>query len=247
MAFHPDCTDIIPEDQLPENVQEIYITTEDNIKLQSYLLPHQVSDKLLIYFHGNGGNIGHRLSDLQEIQRLGINVLGLGYRGYGNSQGKPSEEGIYLDGKATLRYAQEHLGFSTENIFILGRSIGTTVAVNTSQQLDLAGLILVTPLTNAKEHAKATGLGLISFMAGKAFDNIGKIRNMSCPTLVIHGTRDDVIPFSMGQQIYNALTTEKKFATIEGGDHNNLSTEFQALYWKAIGEFISPGLSISSK
>lgn len=239
MTFHPDNANVLSTDQLPSNVQEIFIETEDQVKIQSYFIPNKSSEKILIYFHGNAGNICHRLPDLMQISNFGINVLGISYRGYGKSQGKPSEKGIYIDGEATLNYAIQRLDFSINNITLLGRSIGTTVAINTSQNLNIGGLILVTPLTSGKDHAQAAGLGFISFLAGDSFNNIDKIVHVSCPILVIHGTQDNIIPFEMGKRIYNKAKTKKQFVKIEGADHNNLSTKYKERYWPPIYEFMT--------
>jgi len=170
MAFHPDTRNVLSKDQLPNNVREVFIKTEDNLKIQSYFLPDKSSDKLLIYYHGNAGNISQRMSDLLEIRKSGINVLGAGYRGYGKSQGVPNEKGIYIDGKGTLNYAIRTLGFPLNKVIILGRSIGTTVAVNTSQHKKINKMILVTPLTSGKDHANSIGLGGFSFLAGDSFN-----------------------------------------------------------------------------
>ncbi|MBW2220466.1 MAG: alpha/beta hydrolase [Deltaproteobacteria bacterium] len=237
MAFHPDKKNVILTGQLPLNVQEIFIETEDRVKIQSYFIPDKSSNKILIYFHGNGGNISSRLPDLMQINNFGINVLGVSYRGYGKSQGEPSEKGIYTDGKAALTYAVQSLGFSVSNVTILGRSIGTAVAINTSQNLNIAGLILVTPLTSGEDFAKAAGFGLASVFAGNSFNNIDKIVNISCPVLIIHGTQDNVVPFEMGKRIYTKIKTEKLFVKIEGASHNNLSTKYKKSYWPPINEF----------
>jgi fermentation-respiration switch protein FrsA (DUF1100 family) len=237
-AFHPDTENVIPANQLPGGVQEIFIETGDQFLIQSYYIPSKRSGKLMIYFHGNAGNIGHRLPDLVTLNRLGLNVLGVSYRGYGKSQGKPSENGIYMDGDAAFAHAIGALGFQIENIFILGRSIGTTVAIHVAQKKNIAGLVLVTPLTSGADQAKASGLGLMSFLAGDAFNNIAKLSDVTCPVLVIHGSRDEMIPMSMGKTIYNQLRTEKQFVEIKGANHNNLSTRFAGAYWQPIDDFL---------
>jgi len=238
MAFHPDVDNIYPADKLPENVSEIFITTKDGLSLQCYLIPNDSSNKMVIYFHGNGGNIGHRLADLRRINGFGVNVLGVGYRGYGKSEGAPSEEGVYIDGESALAYVVEQLGFAEKNVYLFGRSIGTAVAINTGQKRKLNGLILVAPLTCGKEHAKATGLGLVSFLAGNSFDNIGKVGEILCPVLVIHGTEDRVIPFEMGERIYQAISSPKQFIKISGAGHNDLSLHYGDEYWSPIHDFI---------
>jgi len=138
----------------------------------------------------------------------------------------------------TLRYAVGALGYKLNQILIFGRSIGTTVAVHISQNVDIAGLILITPLTSAKAHAKARGLGFLSFLAGKAFDNLSKIQNIRCPLLVVHGTKDEILPFSMGREIVDRANAEKSFVIIEGAGHNNLSQVDPEKYWGSIASFI---------
>ena len=238
MAFHPDTRNVIHSSQLPRGVQELFIETEDRLKIQCYFISSKQSEKIIIYFHGNAGNIGHRLPDLMQLNRIGLNVLGVSYRGYGRSQGKPSEAGIYMDGDAAFRHATGELGFAVENVFVLGRSIGTSVAIHVSQKQNMGGLVLVTPLTSGAEQAKASGLGLVSFVAGDSFNNIGKIGFVSCPVLVIHGTRDNIIPISMGKDIYAKTEAHKKFVAIEGAGHNNLSTTYAGNYWPPIKDFL---------
>jgi len=131
VAFHPDNENVLPANKLPRGIEEFYVTTKDKVKIQGLYLPLTGSDKVLIYFHGNAGNIYHRISCLVKLQKYGrVSVVGAGYRGYGKSQGSPSEEGIYQDGETVYKYVTDKLGYKPENIIILGRSIGTTVAIN---------------------------------------------------------------------------------------------------------------------
>jgi hypothetical protein len=237
-AFYPDNQDIIPTEKLPSGVEEVFITTEDNVRLQAYFLKNSLSERILIFFHGNAGNICHRVSDIINLKDCGINVLAVSYRGYGKSSGTPSEKGIYADGAAALDYAMQTLGYSMENIIIFGRSIGSTVAVHISQYKEIAGLILITPLTSAKSQAKAQGLGFLSFLAGDAFDNLSKISHIKCPLLVIHGTDDQILSFSMGKAIFDRATVEKQLVIIDGAGHNNLSQVDPEKYWGSIASFI---------
>lgn len=239
MAFHPDSKNVIPVDQLPRNVHEVFFETRDKIKLQGYYLPSKLSGRIAIYFHGNAGNIGHRIPDLLRINGFGIHVLGVSYRGYGKSAGKPSEAGIYTDGQAAFNFAVRELGFSEEQIIVFGRSIGTSVAIDLSRHKNIGGLILVSPLTSGAKQAKASGLGLIAFIAGNSFNNIGKIKSVRCPVLIIHGTKDKIIPFTMGEEIYQNARTPKKLVEIKGANHNNLSTRYAHKYWPPIKDFIN--------
>lgn len=238
LAFYPDRTDVIPAHKLPEGVKEVFIETEDKLHIQAYFIPNRNSHKILIYFHGNAGNIGHRLPDLLQLHGFGINVLGISYHGYGKSEGKPGEEAIYMDGRAAIDYTTKELGFTLENIIIFGRSIGTAAAIETALGRTIGGLILVTPLTSGKEEARAAGLGSVSSLAGTSFNNMGKIEKVSCPLLVIHGTKDEVIPFQMGKAIYDRAKGKKEFVSIEGANHNNLSGQYGNKYWPPIYHFI---------
>jgi fermentation-respiration switch protein FrsA (DUF1100 family) len=243
MAFHPETRDVLSVEQLPAQVEEIFIETEDSVKIQSYFIPNRSSKNILIYFHGNGGNIGHRLDDLLKIGSFGVNVLGVGYRGYGKSEGTPSEKGIYLDGKAALEYTEKKLGFPLQRVIVLGRSIGTTVAVEISQNTNINGLVLVTPLTSGKDQARASGLGLVAFLAGNSFNNLEKVVNISCPILIVHGTRDRLIPFQMGKRLFNRIKGAKQFISIENAGHNDLSTAYEESYWPPIHDFIKKRFS----
>lgn len=238
LAFHPDNADLPSADQLSEGVEEILIETEDGLELTSLYLPSSKSDGLVVYFHGNGGNLYRRLPSLLKLQELGLSVLGLSYRGYGKSEGAPSESGIYLDGEAALAVATEDLGFSKDRIILLGRSIGSTVAVELAQNKDLLGVILVTPLTNGRAMAKEIGMGWLSPLAGDAFDNLSKIESLVAPLLIIHGTEDGITPFFMGEELFDRAPDEKFFVPIQGGRHNDLHIEFEHEYWGAISEFM---------
>ncbi len=243
LAFYPDSVDVLPKDRLPHGVEELFIDTEDQVRIQALYLPLADSDKVLIYFHGNAGNIYHRIADLVQLRKFGVNVVGVSYRGYGKSEGTPSEEGIYQDGDAVFKYVTEELRFSQSNIIVFGRSIGTAVAINSTKNREIGGLILVTPLTSGKALAKAGGLGIFSSLVGNAFDNLTKIKDVKMPLLVIHGTNDRIIPFSMGKEIFDSAQTKKKFIKIEGAGHNNLQASYRQAYWPAIFDFIKQTLN----
>ncbi len=239
LAFHPDNVNVIPINALPKGIEEFTIETDDKLKITSLFLPAKESDKVVIYFHGNAGNIYHRIPSLIQLRKFGMNVVGVSYRGYGKSEGKCSEDGVYLDGKAIFNYVSEKLGFLQNNVIIIGRSIGTAVAINTAQNKDIGGLILVTPLTSGKAHANAGSLSSVSSIAGDSFNNIGKMKNIKSPILVIHGTKDRVIPHSMGKEIFDAANSKKKLVIIDGAGHNDLQNVHAQKYWSSIFNFLN--------
>ena len=243
MAFYPDKYFQAP---IPQNSSEVFIKAIDGTKLLGLMLENNESDKIVIYFHGNAGNIYNRIPDLNKIRNMGFNVFGLSYRGYAKSEGEPSEKGLYQDGDAAFDYIVNHLGFKLENIFIIGRSIGSTVAVNVAQYKKIKGLILITPLTNAKELSKNMGFGMLSSFIGSVFDNKAKIKNIISPLLIIHGSKDDVIPYKMGVELYNKANHPKQFVEIKNAVHNNLSDEHGAEYFKAIERFLHKGYILTT-
>jgi fermentation-respiration switch protein FrsA (DUF1100 family) len=237
-AFYPDRSTIVPSGQLPPAVSEVYIRTSDGERLRCFYLPDSSSDRLLIYFHGNGANIDRRLDELDQLRNLGISVLGVGYRGYGGSSGRPSEEGIYEDGRAALRFATDSLHVPLSKLFLCGRSLGTTVAVEIAKDIGVAGVILVTPLTSGKEFAAAHRMGFLAPLVGGKFDNRSKCGRIASPVLVIHGTMDRVVPYAMGKALYDAINSPKIFVTVKGGNHNELEHLDPMTYWGAIQDFL---------
>ena len=240
-SFFPDRAYTIHPDDLPENVHHLFIKSSGRVTIEVFHLPCSASKRILIYFHGNGGNIAQRLPDLIRLHKNGIAVFGVGYRGYGRSSGRPSEKGIYRDGEAALQYVRDSLGYREEDIFLLGRSIGSTVAINTARKRSLAGIILITPLSSGNDHARAHGLGWLTFLSGNCFDNIGKVPKMVAPVLVIHGTKDEVVPYRLGKKLYDVLPVKKRMVTIRGGDHNNLEYVDPYLFWMSIDRFLIGG------
>ncbi|MFH1213714.1 MAG: alpha/beta hydrolase [Candidatus Neomarinimicrobiota bacterium] len=238
-SFFPDTNHTISSQFLPVTIQKINIKTSDNVTLSCFYLKNNKSNRLLIYFHGNAGNIDQRLPELIDFRNLGVNVLGVGYRGYGQSTGEPTEAGIYKDGYTALKYAKDSLGFPSDSIFICGRSIGTTVAIEVSQKRQLAGIILITPLTSGKDIAKFRHLQLFSPLIGNQFDNTSKCTNIVSPVLILHGTADETVPFVMGQRIFNLIKNPKIFIQIENGHHNDLEKVDPKLYWDSINGFIN--------
>ena len=221
-----------------EIIQERTIKTHDGISLQTLYLSSDKAQYIVLYLHGNGGHIYHRIPDLLRLQSEGVEVLGLSYRGYGKSEGSASEEGIYLDAEAAFAYVTDKLGFPAERVIILGRSIGTTVALKLASVHQSAGLILVTPLTSARDMAAEIGLGWLASLAGGAFDNRSRIIQIRVPLLVVHGTQDQLIPYWMGEEIYRLGNRPKWLLTIEGAGHNDISTRFAEPYWQGLSQFL---------
>lgn len=239
IAFHPDTSNRSSPARIPPGITERFITTSDNVRLQCYITGDTASSYAALYLHGNAGNNDRQVGDLFGLAKMDLRVVGVDYRGFGKSAGRPSENGVYLDGAAALRFVRDSLGYLEKNIFVIGSSLGTAVAVNTVRRKTVAGLVLVAPLTTGRAYARALGFGLLSLIAGHSFDTMSKIRDITSPLLVIHGTDDRLIPISMGREVYRAAATKKEFVEIEGGHHGDLAFVDSTAYWGAIFTFVA--------
>lgn len=239
LSFFPDTGYTVKAEKLPAYIQPVFLNTKDGIQLESLYFRHDAGKrKIIIYFHGNAGNLYHRISEASVIYNMGHDVIISGYRGYGRSGGKPSEKGIYIDGRTVLEYVMGALHYKPEMIYIYGRSIGTTVAVDISQNIPLGGIILITPLTSASDFIKEKYPDFLAGTGSGRFLSINKITNLKSPILVIHGTDDEIIPYELGVKLYNAYPGRKKFVTIAGGGHNNLEFANPDLYWSSVKSFL---------
>ena len=134
--------------------ENITLKTVDGVKLHGWYIPNQNSERVLLFFHGNAGNISHRRDSIEIFHRLGLNVFILDYRGYGNSTGKPNEEGLYLDATAAWGYLTGEKGFNPDQVLIFGRSLGGAVAAKLASEVQARGLILESTFSSAREFAR---------------------------------------------------------------------------------------------
>jgi fermentation-respiration switch protein FrsA (DUF1100 family) len=247
LAFHPQPIDAERAAAATgEGVQEIRITAADGVSLQAFYLAAEGADQAVLFLHGNGGNAYQRLGYARELYERGYSVLLLSYRGYAKSEGNHSEAGVYLDAEAALRYLREQRGFAEQDTFIMGRSIGTAVAIHVAQGRALAGLILVSPLVTGRAVADDIGLSWFSWMAGDAFDSVGKIRNVTSPTLFVHGDQDRLIPIEQGRALFEACPEPKSFQVVQGADHNNVIHRWSWRFWEMIETFLSAPRAMES-
>ena len=243
-SFFPDNNYLPSSDKLPAHITPLILNTEDGIELESLLFTHnersnnERSKKFIIYFHGNAGNIYNRIEEASVIYDMGYDLIISGYRGYGRSSGEPSEKGIYIDGRTVLNYVVNTLNYKSEDIYIYGRSLGTTVAVEVSQNIELGGVILITPFTSSYDFAKEKVNRLFACFGSGYFQSIKKINNLKSPLLIIHGTKDEVVPYTLGVKLYDAYSGLKEFVSITGGGHNNLEFIAPDIYWNSVKVFL---------
>jgi pimeloyl-ACP methyl ester carboxylesterase len=229
--------DLAPE-ALGIEAESLFLTTEDGVRIHAFFLPAPGATRSLLFLHGNAGNASHRLPNAADLAALGADVLLLDYRGYGLSEGRPDEEGVYADARAGLEHLQVSRNFPPERIVVFGRSLGGAVAVDLAVERPLAGLILESTFTSVADVAReATGIPL-GALIGRRFPADEKIRRVRCPILFFHGDRDRIVPFQLGRRLFAAAPEPKTFEIIAGAGHNDTTLVGGAGYFQRIGRFL---------
>jgi pimeloyl-ACP methyl ester carboxylesterase len=207
--------------QLP--LEEVWLTTPDKERIHGWWVPAGEGAPVLFWLHGNAGNIADRLENLALIHRRGIAVYILDYRGYGRSSGTPSESGLYTDALTGMDYLKQQRGVPSRGIVVFGRSLGAAVAAEVVRQHgDVAGLVLETPFPSIAAVARPLYGGLpVECLLQARFELERRLTDITCPLLVIHGDRDQVVPYALGQRVFEAAREPKQFYTIPGADHND--------------------------
>ena len=238
-AFFPEPGVQIDPRDFPIPIDTVSIQTRDGVRISGFALPNKNATRGILFLHGNAGNASHRLSEAAQLWASGANVLLLDYRGYGLSDGRPSEAGIYLDGQAGLDYMTSEMKVPLERIIIFGRSLGSAVTIHIAQEQDLAGLILVSPLSSGRDVAKHHGLGWLGPIIGRPFDSLSKVDKIRAPVLIIHGKRDRILPPSMGRSIHDRIQGKKRFLLIEHVGHNDITQLAAEEFFTSIENFMN--------
>ena len=200
--------------------EDVSLATSDGERLHGWFVPAIDSRGVMLFFHGNAGNISHRLDSIEIFHQLGLDTLIIDYRGYGRSSGKPTERGTYLDAQAAWNYLVDERGVAPDRIIIFGRSLGGAVAAWLGSHHTPAAVIIESSFSSGVDMAR----NLYPFLPARLITRLRYpvaeyASRLDCPVLVVHSRDDEIIPFSMGQSIYDAVTQRKAFLELRG-DHN---------------------------
>ena len=226
LIFYP------PQASYSDDPNIIKIEVENNESISAIYTPNSQSKYTLLFSHGNAEDIGQNISYFRLCCQNGFSVFAYDYRGYGTSDGRPSEFNTYKDILAAYNYLVEDLEIDPNTIIIHGRSVGSGPSGYLASQKPVGGLILESPFTSI--HRVAIGISL----PFDPYNNLVRIKLIHCPVLIIHGKRDTVVPFRHGQALYNAANEPKMYYWVENAGHNDLFYQAGDNYWKILNQYI---------
>ncbi|MBX2992398.1 MAG: alpha/beta hydrolase [Bacteroidetes bacterium] len=225
------------------NIKTVEFPASDGVQLVGWIVPSLMPDTSqfwVLYFHGNGGNISSRgyVAHYRALRNLGLNVFAIDYRGYGLSEGSPSEQGLYLDGRAAFDYLVNQRHISPRRIIIFGYSLGAAVAIHLATEVAAAGLIVEGAFTSAVDVGRERyPFFPINWMMKSRFDSESRMHAVAEPSLFLHAVRDEIIPFEFGRRLFDAAREPKFFVETAGG-HNTAHTADSAKFYSSIADFI---------
>ena len=200
--------------------EEIFIKVDKEINLKSWLIKKDFDKfKTLVIFHGNAGNLSNRTYKLNQLSKLDLNIIILAWRSFSGNEGEPSEENLYNDAKKTIDWLNSR-GVKNKNIILYGESLGTGIAVELGQTNQFGGIILESPFTSMTNAAKNIYPWLpVKYLLKDKYDSEKKIKNLQIPILIMHGKKDNIVPFKMGKKLYDLANNPKFFYFTENDDH----------------------------
>jgi fermentation-respiration switch protein FrsA (DUF1100 family) len=219
--------------------EDVTLATDDGYWLHGWYLPADARQLTVLFFHGNAGNVSNRLDTLRLFHQLGLNTLIIDYRGYGRSEGAPSEPGTYLDAAAAWRYLVEARGVPRNDIVVFGRSLGAAVATWLAASYPPRALVIESAFTSVPDLAANLYPFLpVRLLSRYQYNNRARIPQITRPVLVIHSAADEIIPFAHGQALFEAAPEPKRLLVIRGS-HNDGFLISKEAYLKGISSFLN--------
>jgi fermentation-respiration switch protein FrsA (DUF1100 family) len=217
--------------------EEIFVVTSDGVKISGWYIPSGSPRTTVLLSHGNGGNISHRLEKIKILHDLDLNILLFDYRGYGMSNGSPSEAGLYLDAEAMYAYLLNEKKILPEKIVGYGESLGGAVIVDLADKHKLGGMVLEGSFTSIRDMAKKYFPFIPAFVYKTSFDSLEKIKDMKMPKLHFHSRNDEIVPFELGKKLFDNAPEPKEFVVLQGG-HNDSFLVSEDVFREKIDAFI---------
>ncbi len=237
LIFYPD--KILPYDPSAYNLswEEAWFETDDGKTLHGWYLPHHESDQILLFSHGNAGNIAYRLGLLEMMHRNGLSVFIYDYRGFGQSEGRPNERGVYRDVRAAWNYLTEGLEYRPDQIVLYGRSLGGPVSAHLAADVEPSGLIIESTFTSLKDLVSDIYPFVPTLLVRQQFDTIDYLSKTMVPVLILHSRDDRLIGIHHGKRLYEEANRPRRFVELRGG-HDEVFRISGDLYFRELTGFL---------
>lgn len=235
LIFLPSSDLIVTPEKAGLQAEDIRIQTEDGERLHGWFFPHDESEYVVILSHGNAGNISGRIDIAKLLSEVGISVVLYDYRGYGQSSGKPDEEGFYRDVEAVVNYLKERKGYSERQMIMYGRSLGGAVASYAATRFEVSGLVLDSTFKNLKAMVGDLYPFVPSSLAKYEFPTEKYLQQISAiPVMIMHSPNDSIVDISHGKHLYGIAKEPKRFVELRGGHNDNFhaSADIYIQNWK---------------
>ncbi len=235
LLYHPSENNY-QNSEVQFNYEEVNIDVESEIKLKSWLINKDFKKfKTLLIFHGNAGDLSNRIYKLNELNKLEINILLISWRGFSGNKGSPTEKNLYKDAEAAIKWLNKK-NVNNNQIILYGESLGTGIAVEMAKKNNFNSVILESPFTSIENSAKIYYPYLpVKYLLKDRYDTISKIKMVESPIMIMHGEKDDVVPFSMGKELFEKANKPKHSYFTSTDDH---MMEFNSELIKEIKKFI---------
>jgi fermentation-respiration switch protein FrsA (DUF1100 family) len=223
--------------------ESVRLTTRDGVQLSGWFVPHPRDRATLLFLHGNAGNISHRLDSIRLFHDLGLAVFIIDYRGYGESGGRPTEEGTYRDAATAWEYlvGQRHL--APGEIVVFGRSLGGAIAADLASRTQPAALFLESTFVSVPDMAATLYPWLpVHWLSRYRYDTGAKLASISAPLLIAHSADDEIIPYAQGRRLFDLAREPKQFLELRGGHNGGFLVKREG-YTRAIDAFLKKYLS----
>ena len=243
MIFYPTGKLVASPADMGLDYESVSLTTSDRVKLHGWFIPAKDEGGTVLFFHGNAGNISHRLDSLKIFHELGLSILIIDYRGYGRSEGSISEQGTYLDGEAAWNYLVGTKKIPAGKIIIFGRSLGAAIAAHIAAREKPGALILESAFTSVDDMGASMYPYMpVRLLSRYAYDTKKTLPAVTCPVLIVHSPHDELIPFENRVKLYKIARPPKEMLRIRGG-HNEGFLVSGKNYSDGIGRFVETYIS----
>jgi fermentation-respiration switch protein FrsA (DUF1100 family) len=219
---------------------DLTIPTEDGERLHGWWIPTRARPARghLLFFHGNAGNVSHRVEHAHALSDAGLDVLLVDYRGYGRSTGRPSEEGLHKDARASLVALRAGAGVDPRRLVYMGESLGAAVALRLALEEPPAACVLQSAFTSLRDVAREHYPAALSSLAGGAYPSLERIARVRAPVLVVHGEEDEIVPVAHARALFAAAPEPRRLRLVPGAGHNDLVQAMGASYGTEVADWL---------